>query len=235
MIHQIYVENQRFSRNLDLNVCPELTWCKGVWVLSGGRLRPLGQFLFYYSLKHVRCNPDVAPGLTSGGYEDRVDVITPTNKLFIRGRRILIPHGDIVDVITPTNILFRGGGGSWPLMKIKLMLLSQSTYWWWSWCDDDVMMMMVMMMMVMMKMIMIMIMIMAIVSVEQRPGWGEHVLIGERTTKIRTFCPLTRKWLKRLTLPHARCTSFRLDAVLQPICCVFTFHPVWIKLGCVWK
>ena len=40
------------------------------------------------------------------------------------------------------------------------------------WCDDDddgdgdgVMMMMIMMM----------IMIMTIVSVEQRPGWGEHV------------------------------------------------------------
>jgi hypothetical protein len=33
--------------------------------------------------KHVRCNPDVAPRLTSGGYEDKVDVITPTNILFI--------------------------------------------------------------------------------------------------------------------------------------------------------
>ena len=92
-----------------------------------------------------------------------------------------------------------------------------------------VMMMMMVMVMMMMMMIMLMIMIMAIVSVEQRPGWGEHVLIGERTAKIRTFW----KWLKRLTLPHARCTSFGLDAVLQPICCVFNFHPVWIKLGCV--
>ena len=35
--------------------------------------------------KHVRCNPDVAPRLTSGGYEDKVDVITPTNILFIGG------------------------------------------------------------------------------------------------------------------------------------------------------
>ena len=32
--------------------------------------------------KHVRCNPDVAPRLTSGGYEDKVDVITPINILF---------------------------------------------------------------------------------------------------------------------------------------------------------
>ena len=33
--------------------------------------------------KHVRCNPDVAPRLTSGGYEDKVDVNTPINILFI--------------------------------------------------------------------------------------------------------------------------------------------------------
>ena len=55
-------------------------------------------------VKPVRCNPDVAPRLTSGGYEDKVDVITPI------------------------NILFKGGGKFWPLMKIKLMLLPQSTY-----------------------------------------------------------------------------------------------------------
>ena len=35
--------------------------------------------------KHVRCNPDVAPRLTSGGYEDKVDVITPVNIFFIGG------------------------------------------------------------------------------------------------------------------------------------------------------
>ena len=35
------------------------------------------------------------------------------------------------------------------------------------WCDD--------VMMVMVMVIMIMIMIMTIVSVEQLPGWGEHV------------------------------------------------------------
>ena len=33
-------------------------------------------------LEHVRCNPDVAPHLTSGGYEDKVDVITPIIILF---------------------------------------------------------------------------------------------------------------------------------------------------------
>ena len=55
-------------------------------------------------IRHVRCNPGVAPRLTSGGYKDKVDVIT------------LI------------NILFTGGGEFWSLMKVKLMLLSQSTY-----------------------------------------------------------------------------------------------------------
>jgi hypothetical protein len=37
----------------------------------------------YIPIKHVRCNPDVAPRLTSSGYEVKVDVITPTNKLFM--------------------------------------------------------------------------------------------------------------------------------------------------------
>jgi len=36
-------------------------------------------------LKHVCCNPDVAPRLTSGGCEDKVDVITPVNLLFKGG------------------------------------------------------------------------------------------------------------------------------------------------------
>ena len=35
--------------------------------------------------KHVRCNPDVAPRLTSDGYEDEIDAITPTNILLIGG------------------------------------------------------------------------------------------------------------------------------------------------------
>ena len=38
-----------------------------------------------FSFKLVRCNPDVAPRLTSGGYEDKVDVIIPINILFIGG------------------------------------------------------------------------------------------------------------------------------------------------------
>jgi len=30
-------------------------------------------------MKQVRFNPDVVPRLTSGGYEDKVDVIIPIN------------------------------------------------------------------------------------------------------------------------------------------------------------
>ena len=43
-------------------------------------------------------------------YEDKVDVITPVNILFVGGWPILIPHGDTVDIIAPLNILFIGGG-----------------------------------------------------------------------------------------------------------------------------
>ena len=78
-----------------------------------------------WGFKHVRCNPDVAPRLTSGAY------------------------GDKVDVITPINILVKGGDEFWPIMEIKLMLLPQWTscsegvanfsvmmiMMWW--CDDD--------------------------------------------------------------------------------------------------
>jgi len=57
--------------------------------------------------KLIRCNPDVAPRLTSGGYEDKVDVYYPNQQHIVhRGWRILIPHEDKVDVITPVNILF---------------------------------------------------------------------------------------------------------------------------------
>ena len=49
------------------------------------------------------------------------------------------------------------------------MLLAQSTY-----CSDGVAIFNVMMVMMMM-IIIIIIMIMTIASVEQRPGWGEHV------------------------------------------------------------
>ena len=69
--------------------------------------------LNFICFKHVRCNPDVAPRLTSGGYEDKVDVITPINILFIdvhRGWQFLMLYEDEVDVITPINILFRAGG-----------------------------------------------------------------------------------------------------------------------------
>ena len=42
-------------------------------------------FMYMYIIKDVRCNPDVAPRLISGGYEDKVDVFTPVNILFIGG------------------------------------------------------------------------------------------------------------------------------------------------------
>ena len=65
------------------------------------------------AFQHVRCNPYVAPRLTSGGYdyEDKIDFITPINQHIVdRGSRILIPYEDKVDVITPVNILLIGGG-----------------------------------------------------------------------------------------------------------------------------
>ena len=42
-------------------------------------------FMYMYIIKDVRCNPDVAPRLISGGYEDKVDVFTPVNIVFIGG------------------------------------------------------------------------------------------------------------------------------------------------------
>jgi len=59
-----------------------------------------------------RCNTDVAPRLTSGGYEDKVDVISycPNQHIVHRGWRFLIPYEDKADVIAPINILFIGGG-----------------------------------------------------------------------------------------------------------------------------
>ena len=57
----------------------------------------------------VRCNPEVAPRLTSGGYEDKVDVFTPISILF-RGGGKLCPLMKIKLMLqTPVNILFRGG------------------------------------------------------------------------------------------------------------------------------
>jgi len=50
---------------------------------------------------HVRCNPDVAPRLTSGGHENKVDVITPNQHIVHRGWQMLIPYEDKVNVITP--------------------------------------------------------------------------------------------------------------------------------------
>ena len=69
--------------------------------------------------------------------------------------------------------------------------------WWWPWCDDVVV---TTMMMMTMTMIMIMIMIMTIVSVEQRPGWGEHVL-------CRSCCVLSSSM--------ARCNDWLGDGVMS--------------------
>ena len=78
--------------------------------------------------KYVRCNPDVAPRLTSGGYEYKVDAITPINILLHivhRGWQMLIHYEDKIDVNYYPNqhIVHRG----W-IFLIKLMLLPQSTY-----------------------------------------------------------------------------------------------------------
>ena len=117
-----------------------------------GRRMPWGGATLGLALDS-HCNPDVAPRLTSGGYEDKVDVVTPINILFMEGGkcwslmkiklmllpqlfmggRILIPYEDKVDVITLINRLFIAGGEFWSLMKIKLMLLLQPTYCSWGW------------------------------------------------------------------------------------------------------
>ena len=121
--------------------------------------------------------------------------------IVLRGWRILIPNEDKVDVITPINTLFIGGGGFWSLMKIKLMLLPQSTFcsegvaifnvmmimMWW--CDDVMMMMMMMTIMT----------TMTIVSVEQRPAWGEYVWTGDWTSQNMAIeslkCGFYRWWV----------------------------------------
>ena len=75
---------------------------------------------------------------------------------------MLIPHGDIVDVIIYPNqhIVQRGWRNLTP-REDKVDVIPQSTY-----CSEGVANFNVMM-----------IMIMTIVSVEQRPGWGENVFM----------------------------------------------------------
>ena len=92
---------------------------------------------------------------------------------------------------TPINILFGGGGKFWPLIKIKMMIV-----------------MMVVMMMMIMMMIMTM-MIMTIVSVEQRPGWGEHVFIEFWTliSSIQGLCTASEL--------RGHCTCGNLQNVYQ--------------------
>ena len=64
---------------------------------------------FAKTLKHIRCNPDAAPRLTSGGYEEQKWCFYSNQQIVHRGWEILIPYEDKVDVITPTNILFIEG------------------------------------------------------------------------------------------------------------------------------
>ena len=75
------------------------------------------------SLNMLAATLTLLPRLTSGGYEDKFDAITPSQHIVHRGWRMLMPHEDKVDVITPVNILFIGGGKFWCLMKIKLMIM----------------------------------------------------------------------------------------------------------------
>ena len=83
----------------------KMTWRCQTEIKSTGLTWRFQRFWMAWEwFKHVRCNPDAAPRLTPGGYENKTDVITPINRLFI------------------------GGGEFWCLMKIKLMLLPQPTY-----------------------------------------------------------------------------------------------------------
>ena len=80
---------------------------------------PISWFYHYTILmKTIRCNLGLCPELMSRN-----------QRIAHRGWLILIPHEDKVDVISPINISFWGGGESWSLMKIKLMLLARSVYW----------------------------------------------------------------------------------------------------------
>ena len=84
-------------------------------------------------MKLVGCNLDVCPELMSRNqriqrgwlilipHEDKVDVISPINILFLRRWRILIPHEDKVGVVSRFSILVTGGGGFSSLVKIMLM------------------------------------------------------------------------------------------------------------------
>ena len=124
-------------------------------------------------------------------HEDKADVITPTT-IFFRGGGDFWSLMKIKLMSLPQSTYFSGGvvtfDPSWCYYPSQHIVQRgwQISMWWWSWCDDVMMVMMMMMMMMMMPMMMIiiMIMIMTIVSVEQRPGWGEHILY---------FC-LTRIW-----------------------------------------
>ena len=115
------------------------------------------------SFKHVRCNPDIATRLTSGGYEDTVDVITPSNILFIGGGNFFLCA--MIMMIMMIMMWWCDGDGDDDDDHDVMMW-----WWWWWWCDDVMVMVMVMVMLMMMMMMMRR----TTVSVEHRPGWGEH-------------------------------------------------------------
>ena len=61
--------------------------------------------------------PDVAPRLTSGGYEDKVYVINPNKILFKRGGEFWSLMKIKMMFISPINILLIGGGNVDPLWR----------------------------------------------------------------------------------------------------------------------
>ena len=80
--------------------------------------------MYIYVNKHVRCNPDVAPRLTSGGYEDKVDVITPINILVDEGvcpafTRLVSSGLSTCKVHMIENELFVVG--KWPFSQMSVM------------------------------------------------------------------------------------------------------------------
>jgi len=107
-------------------------------------------------------------------------MLLPNQHIVQRGWRIFMPHEDKVDVITPVNIFFRGVANLNVMMVMMMMMMMMTTLMMMTMTMTMTMMIIIMMMIIiiivmMMIMIMIMIMIMTIVSVEQRPGWGEDV------------------------------------------------------------
>ena len=116
-------------------------------------------------------------------------MLLPNQHIVQRGWRIFMPHEDKVDVITPVNIFFRGVANLNVMMVMMMMMMMMMTTLMMMTMTMTMTMMIIIMMMIIiiivMMMIMIMIMIMTIVSVEQRPAWGEHAVINH--IKLRFY------------------------------------------------